>query len=467
MRYSSGREIASKRVEGGGLSQFELPKGVGIFRPKAGTTYKLDIMPYETSTNPKVEKGTFHYERTYYVHKNIGPNQESVLCPAKNDKEACPICEFRVGLNRDDAEEDGLAKALLPKERQLFNVIDLKEPDKGVQLFEMSYYTFGEELDKAMNSTQGEEEGWGYFHTLDEGKTVVATFGEDKMGKTTFVRVDRIDFRDRKPYEDDILDDVIDLDKLVASPSYEEIEKTFNASKKALEDRKERGNGKGDREERGSRRDRDDERSERGGRGDREERGERGSRSDEREERGSRRDRDDDRDSRRSSRDEDNGKEDKEERRRPTGKNYDDFDKDRDNDRGRDRDRDKEKDEDNGKGDREERGSRRDRDKEKDDDKGERRGGKAADEDWEKELAETRKKTSTRDKDKDDDKGKDDERSSRRDRDKEKDDDDRGGRRSEREPKVRTLAEEDREDADDRSSRRGREDDRESRRGRR
>jgi hypothetical protein len=125
----------------------------------------------------------------------------------------------------EDNEE--LIKDLAPKERQIFNVIDLKNPDKGVQLFHSSYHTFGKELDNRLRSAD-EEDNWDGFFTLEDGLTLKVMFGEETLGGRSFVTTENIDFRPRREaYDEDILEKTLCLDELLIVPDYDDLKKAF------------------------------------------------------------------------------------------------------------------------------------------------------------------------------------------------------------------------------------------------
>ena len=65
------------------------------------------------------------------------------------------------------------------------------------------------------------------FCSLETGKTAVLTLKWEKLGKTTYPEVRHIDFEEREPYDEKILEDIPNLDDLLVVRSYEEIENLF------------------------------------------------------------------------------------------------------------------------------------------------------------------------------------------------------------------------------------------------
>lgn len=198
-----------------------------MFKPKAGT-YLLDILPYAAGKgNPWADEGALHWERTYYIHRDVGANGEWKVCPRMTSKKPCPICDARAKLmKKGDADED-LIKSLAPKQRQLFNVINLKEPDKGVQLWDFSYHCFGKALDAELRNAD-EDDGWEKFFFLEDGFTLKVVFGENSAGGYSYLDAESIHFKPRKEdYGEDILESVHCLDDLLILNSYEDLKKDF------------------------------------------------------------------------------------------------------------------------------------------------------------------------------------------------------------------------------------------------
>lgn len=249
-RYTSAKEWAEKQSLGYQAQYLKLPKGVKLFKPKEGTML-LDIIPFKVGEgNPNADEGMVHWERTFWVHRGIGANNESYLCPRKTSKSPCPICEHRAALMKkaDDDDED-LIKSLAPKQRQLLNILNLKDPDKGVQLWDVSYHLFGEELVKAL-ATADEDEEWDKFFLLEDGLTLKVAFGEDHYSGRAFLRADRIDFRSRhKQYDEEMLEEAICLDEVLQETEYDDLKKAYREMGDDEDDDDDRPRRKKDREE--------------------------------------------------------------------------------------------------------------------------------------------------------------------------------------------------------------------------
>jgi len=101
------------------------------YRSKQGTNF-LAIIPPEDMEQ--------YFGLPVFIHRNIGVNQSSFLCPQMMKKERCPICEERSKLRKLEGADPDLIKAMncFPP-RYLFYVMDMTNQetiDKGVMLFD-------------------------------------------------------------------------------------------------------------------------------------------------------------------------------------------------------------------------------------------------------------------------------------------------------------------------------------------
>lgn len=383
------------------------PEGVEFFKVEKEGVVRLDIIPFIAGKgNPHAEDGMLHYERTYFTHPRIGASERTVICPQRTLNLPCPICEHQRKLKADDSAEEDLIKSLYPKERQLFQVIDLDSKDQKIQLWDVSYHNFGRLLDERID-TMDEGDDIHLFYHLTKGYTLRIAFKEERFGKRTFFRASTIDFKKREPYKDSIIDEGHCLDDLLIVEPYEKLKSMFL--------QQDDGGGRGGRSER--RDDRDD-RREGGGRDRESERETRPAREESRgrdSERGAeRRVREDTRGDTRRGRDEDRdgGGRDRDRDRGEREEERGDDRGGRDRDGGRSaRDSDREKDE---KPKDDDRRSDRRRDDDRDAPKASRR-----DEGWDEDRDPPKRETKPKDDDRDP--PKDERRSSRRDSDDDRD----------------------------------------------
>lgn len=241
-RKNRGREerqsTARRRAEthqGGGFARttFKVPKGISVWKPKAGETYTVDILPFKASKRKFMQSITFadpgfeHYERTFFTHPRIGPNENAYVCSAATFDKPCFPCEYRMKLAKKDGAAEQEIKALYAKERQLFCVWDHADKSKGPQLWEVSFHLFGKLLDTRIKSAKnGRYDGF-YFPDA-EGKTLELTFVEKQMGTNKFSEVVSIDFMDRdEEIPEEVLAKVPCLDDLIIETPYDRLKKIF------------------------------------------------------------------------------------------------------------------------------------------------------------------------------------------------------------------------------------------------
>jgi hypothetical protein len=112
---------------------------------------------------------------------------------------------------------------LAVRERQLFNLIDLDEPDKGVQIWDFSFHLFGKQLDKEIRNSEPED-GYEDFSHLERGLTLRLGIGEKSFNGRPYYEVETINFRKRKePYDEDILEQTHCLDDVLILLDYDKL----------------------------------------------------------------------------------------------------------------------------------------------------------------------------------------------------------------------------------------------------
>jgi hypothetical protein len=228
----SARKRTETHTTGFASKSFRLPEGVKQFQIKKAGAHRFDIIPYILKVeSPFADIGKPHYERTYHVHRGIGADSDTVVCPKKTFGKPCPICDARARMMKDEDADEELIKSLGPKERQLFQVIDAREPSEGIQILEMSYHLFGRVLDTRLRSIEEEDEDeqdHEYFSDPETGYLIRASFEEKQFARTTYYECTSIDFKDRKEqYENDIIEESYCLDDMLIEMSYDDLKKLF------------------------------------------------------------------------------------------------------------------------------------------------------------------------------------------------------------------------------------------------
>ncbi len=183
----------------------------------------IDILPYTLShslVHEGLEKGDTWYTKKFYTHKNVGPDNITIICPKTFGKK-CPICEEVTRLADDWDENEDIIKEISKKERELYNV---KEDDE-IKLWDVSVHLFGKNLYEEWRD--GEDE-WAGFYEAEEGYTLETKWKKKKYKKFDYYDNKNIEFEEREDIEFDE-DDIIILDDpdLFILLSYKEIEKLF------------------------------------------------------------------------------------------------------------------------------------------------------------------------------------------------------------------------------------------------
>lgn len=241
-KYSSVREKAKQAAAerergGGGLDTLKnLPQDIEFFKPKMGKGRKglnrLSIIPYLVSieNHPRQDVGEIWFELTYWRHTvGSGDDRKSFVCPSKTaiaEDNRCPICEYRNALIKSGSDPE-LAEELKPKQRQLFNILDLDEEDKGIQLYDVSPFLFGEMLE-AEYDVQEEDFGGKHFGDPEDGLSIVARFTKETFGSNSFAKIARIDFEEREDLDDSLIEEeAVDLDAVLRILDYETLNNEF------------------------------------------------------------------------------------------------------------------------------------------------------------------------------------------------------------------------------------------------
>lgn len=247
--FGSARAAAEKMESGFGSSTLVLPEGVKQFRIKSAKSIRIDIIPFRAGKgNPQADKGEPYWERTFFQHRGIGANNEAVVCLARSFKKKCPVCQHVNEMQRDSAADDDTIKQLLPKQRQLFNVIDVNDKEAGIQVWDVSPFCFGDLLNKMITDSE-EDEGWETFWHPDKGSTLKLSISEESLGggNGKFFKVIAISLVPRKKqYKVKIVDKATCLDDIVKELDYDDL-------KAKLEEAEPGKGGKSKNEKKGSR----------------------------------------------------------------------------------------------------------------------------------------------------------------------------------------------------------------------
>lgn len=210
-----------------------VPEGVGFWNP-GKDDHIIDIIPFLAGANhPNVAKGELSYVADIWVHRNVGAMNEQFVCPAKNYKMPCVICEY--------IAKERLPKAEWDKHRAYRRVVYLvwvkdegDEQEKGIQIWEVAHWNFEKEIDERAKKKRGG--GYTVFSDPDDGKSISfsikASGSYVDAGGTKRESIDFAghQFEDRDgPIPDEILDTSFCLDDAInTKPDYDEMTKAFH-----------------------------------------------------------------------------------------------------------------------------------------------------------------------------------------------------------------------------------------------
>lgn len=224
-----------QRTQGSSYGHLNLPKGINVFKEEPGGRAKLDFLPYKVTDPNHPDRddelevaivGELWYKRPYKLHRNVGANNDSAVCPTSFGKK-CPICEYRSQRLKEGADyQDDEIKAMKPSARNLYVVVpkEMKKYNEEPHIWDISQFLFQDML----NDELGEDEDRGVFPDLEDGLTLRIRFSEEKFGKNLFAKTSRIDFDERdESYDEDILDKVPNLDEVLKVYTYKQLESKF------------------------------------------------------------------------------------------------------------------------------------------------------------------------------------------------------------------------------------------------
>ena len=226
---------AERQNRGSQYGYFRLPKGINMFKEEPKTRVELDIIPYVVTCDNHPDrdeeygiavKGELWYKRPFWLHRGVGSDNQSIVCPSSVGK-PCPICEYRAQLLKDGAEwDDDTVKALKPSMRNLYVVIPKKNKNypEEPHIWGISQFLFQDKLNEEIQ----ENEEYETFPDLEEGYSLRIRFAEGTFGSNKFAEVSRIDFIERKkPYDESILEKIPSLDDILEILPYHTIEAMF------------------------------------------------------------------------------------------------------------------------------------------------------------------------------------------------------------------------------------------------
>ena len=234
-RGKVSRNIQDREQAASSFGYLKIPSGVEIFKEEASDKpVLLDIVPYLVTDEHHMDRnddegiaqpGNLWYTKPFLIHRNIGPDNETVVCLKTNGK-SCPICEYRSKLFKEEAPKEE-TDALKLSRRHLYFVIPIghKKLDEEIHLWDISFHNFQKLLDKELKM----DEEYEVFPDFEEGYTLKVRFDEVQLGQNKFAEASRIDFKKREEAydEESMLENLPNLDEVLKIRGYEELKKLF------------------------------------------------------------------------------------------------------------------------------------------------------------------------------------------------------------------------------------------------
>jgi len=132
------------------VGQHELMIVPYLFEGKENSVFRANKDINQPFSDEELDKkDSFDYKLTVFVHNNIGVNEDAFLC-LRTVSEACPICEHRMKLEKEDPDlHEKEISSLWPSKRALYNVVVLdtdKDIDEGVKVWDAPHKSIEDPL---------------------------------------------------------------------------------------------------------------------------------------------------------------------------------------------------------------------------------------------------------------------------------------------------------------------------------
>ena len=236
LKLGSARKKALSQSQPFERTSYRVPEGMDVFKLQEPGRKKIEILPVlATDKNKHGIAGTHHFEATFFVNR-LGLDGNSYVNRKRTFNMRCPVYEEWCRLKDDVNADEDVVKSLKGQQRQLFYIIDHDEPEKGVQLWDMSYWLFGKQLDEKIMLSE-EEDGYDQFFDPYEGLTVKLGVVEDSFAGNKYCKVATIDFAKRKDeIDEELWEDLEPLEDLLKVLSYNDLKAILHGEEPEDED---------------------------------------------------------------------------------------------------------------------------------------------------------------------------------------------------------------------------------------
>lgn len=206
-------------------------------RTKSGLTTNLDV-------------GDWDYKLEIPVHPNVGDNNDVLICNRLAFGGKCPDCEDMFAEYEKDSPDKDTIRNLSPSWRCFYNIYDYIEesnPD-GVNMI-LENVAYGN-MEKAVLAKAGEGEEEILFSDIEEGKTLKMKGREESFGGNKYTKIlneDYVEFEDREPYPESVVEETVSFDALVKLCTYDEFLAIRKGESEAAAPKEEKSAGSGTR----------------------------------------------------------------------------------------------------------------------------------------------------------------------------------------------------------------------------
>jgi len=188
---------------------------VNFWNPKPGVKSTIRILPgKDYLVNPESV-----FFKKIKVHWGVGPEKKRVTCrqtlQSQSEPVYCPVCEYAASLMNSTRKEDVvLGKEMMAQDRYVMNIIDISEPEKGVQVFECGRGLFNDILQLFL------DEEYGDLDDLNTGRNIKI----ERVGTTKFdTRYSVMPAAQQSRVNPRVMEKAYDLDAIYQVPAVSEL----------------------------------------------------------------------------------------------------------------------------------------------------------------------------------------------------------------------------------------------------
>lgn len=245
MAYDPYASSASKKGTGSRFATFNWgDKKVEFYKIKDAGDYSIDIIPFKIASknHPGTREGAKVGDETYnldfWIHKNVGPRQMTVICPAETLGKPCPICEAAAQAKTEHGYQAKEFTDLKPKHRVMYNIVDPDDKDEKIKVYEESFALFEKALVEVAGA-KGRRKGKDFirFGNIEEGWTVSFTAESKSFNGSKFFEFTAFDLDQREePHDKSLVKSAYSLDEYMVVKTYEELAALMTGDDDATED---------------------------------------------------------------------------------------------------------------------------------------------------------------------------------------------------------------------------------------